>query len=242
MNEIEIHQLAAAYALDAVDDDERAAFEAHYPTCDECRVEVREFREVLADVGHAQTVAPPADVKSNVMAEIARTRQLSPVLPTSVVDLAERRRRRTRVAATFLAAAAVVVVLTVSVGALVGPGADDDGFGGEVAGVLSQPDVTVAALEGVDGSTVSLTWSEQAGEVAVVADGLADPGEGMAYELWLIDDRGPQPMGLLDRAADRQVRRVLPLDGAPAAWAVTVEPATGSAAPTGEILYTAEVS
>jgi anti-sigma factor RsiW len=37
---IDIHQLAAAYALDALDDRERAEFEAHYPTCPVCRPEV----------------------------------------------------------------------------------------------------------------------------------------------------------------------------------------------------------
>ena len=35
MSDIDIHHLAAAYALDALDSHERAAFEAHYPaaTC-----------------------------------------------------------------------------------------------------------------------------------------------------------------------------------------------------------------
>ena len=33
MSDIEIHHLGAAYALDALDDRERAAYEAHFATC-----------------------------------------------------------------------------------------------------------------------------------------------------------------------------------------------------------------
>ena len=50
MSDIDIHQLAAAYALDAVDERERAEFEAHYPTCPICRPEVAGFRETLSQV------------------------------------------------------------------------------------------------------------------------------------------------------------------------------------------------
>ena len=51
---IDIHQLAAAYALDAVDERERAEFEAHYPTCPVCRPEVAGFRETLSQVGRVR--------------------------------------------------------------------------------------------------------------------------------------------------------------------------------------------
>ena len=69
MNDIDIHQLAAAYALDAVDERERAEFEAHYPTCPVCPPEVAGFRETLSKVAASVAVAPPPSLKSNVMAE-----------------------------------------------------------------------------------------------------------------------------------------------------------------------------
>ena len=48
-------------------------------------------------------------------------------------------------------------------------------------------------------------------------------------------------MRLLDPAADGEVRATFDIGASPVAWGVTLEPATGSAAPTGEILYVAEV-
>ena len=96
MNGIDIHQLAAAYALDAVDERERAEFEAHYPTCPVCRPEVAGFSETLSQGRRVGRRRPPPSLKAKVMAEIGTTRQLSPLLPDSVVDLATYRRRHQR--------------------------------------------------------------------------------------------------------------------------------------------------
>ena len=38
------HQLAGAYALDALTGEERREYEEHYPTCEICTAEVAEFR------------------------------------------------------------------------------------------------------------------------------------------------------------------------------------------------------
>ena len=70
MSGTDIHQLAAAYALDAVDERERAEFEAHYPTCAICPPEVAGFRETLSQVAASVAVEPPPSLKSNVMADI----------------------------------------------------------------------------------------------------------------------------------------------------------------------------
>ena len=43
-----LHELAAGYALDALDDDERAAFEQHLAECEQCAADVRGFRETAA--------------------------------------------------------------------------------------------------------------------------------------------------------------------------------------------------
>ena len=114
MSDSEIHHLGAAYALDALDVRERAAFEAHLATCGICRDDVREMRETAADLAALTSAAPPAGLRSSVLDEIARTRQLSP-LPGAVVRFADRRSRRLAVAVTAAAAAVVwgVVVLAV---------------------------------------------------------------------------------------------------------------------------------
>ena len=41
----DVHALSGAYAVDALDDIERAAFERHLAACAECRAEVASLRE-----------------------------------------------------------------------------------------------------------------------------------------------------------------------------------------------------
>src|SRR4051812_44056536 len=107
MSDIEIHHLGAAYALDALDDRERAAYEAHFATCEICRTEVGEYRAAAADLATLTATPPPADVKARVMGDIATTRQLSP-LPPAVVRLADRRPNRAVMAILAIAAAALL--------------------------------------------------------------------------------------------------------------------------------------
>ena len=58
--DIDIHHLSAAYALDALDERERVAFEAHYPSCEVCRGDVQAFRATLAQVAAAQAAGQSA--------------------------------------------------------------------------------------------------------------------------------------------------------------------------------------
>lgn len=58
MNHDEIAELLGAYALDAVDGDERAAVEAHLEVCPRCRAEVEEHREVAGLLAQGGGPAP----------------------------------------------------------------------------------------------------------------------------------------------------------------------------------------
>ena len=240
MNGIDIHQLAAAYALDAVAERERAEFEAHYPTCAVCRPEVAGFREALSHVAAASAAPPPASLKASVMAEISTTRQLSPLLPDAVVDLAAFRQRRARLVRALTIAAAVVLV---GVGAFVvgRRSQHSDGYAAAAAEVISRPDTRMIDLQGPAAGSFKVAWSPSADRAVVIGNGLGDPGAGKAYELWLIDDAGAHAMRLLDKADSGQVRRVIAAGGSPAKWAVTVEPAAGVDAPTGEIIFSGSV-
>lgn len=63
-------ELLGAYALDAVDDDEREAIELHLVDCPRCRAEVAEHREVAAFL--SQSGAPaPAGVWDRIAAELS---------------------------------------------------------------------------------------------------------------------------------------------------------------------------
>ena len=243
MSDIDIHHLAAAYALDALDSRERAVFEAHYPSCDVCRADVIDFRSTLAVVAEADAVPPPADLRRRVLDEIARTRQLSPHLPVGVTDLAERRRRRRRMSATVLAAAAAVGLFTA--GALILGGGDTPAYATELANVLEQSDARLETLGGDGVGQVRVAWSGEAERAVLLADDLPEAPDGMAYELWLIDESGPLAMNVLDRADGGEIRDAIVIDGEvdrePTAWGITLEPAAGSVSPTGDILFVAEV-
>ncbi|MGH2872076.1 MAG: zf-HC2 domain-containing protein, partial [Solirubrobacteraceae bacterium] len=48
----EIEELLGAYALDAVDPDERAAVDSHLAECLRCRAEVDRHRQIAAGLGN----------------------------------------------------------------------------------------------------------------------------------------------------------------------------------------------
>lgn len=240
MSGTDIHQLAAAYALDAVDERERADFEAHYPTCAICRPEVAGFRETISQVAASLAVAPPLAMKAKVMTEIGSTRQLSPLLPDSVVDLATHRRSRQRMTRVLSVAAALLLL---AVGAFVvgRHSSNANGFADQAAAVFAKPDTLSTTLTGTGQGSFKVAWSPSTSKVVVLGDGLADPGPGKAYELWLVDSNGAHAVRLLDKADGKKVRRVVTVDGHPTQWAVTVEPEGGVDLATGPVIFTGAV-
>lgn len=224
----DLHALAAAYALDALDPLERRRFEAHYPDCPSCRDEVAGFRETASRLP-ATTPAPlPADLKDKVMSEVSATRQLPPrVAPTST---------RSRPALISLAAAVVVVALVgvaIAVGRSNGPDTAQ-----ELAEVLAAPDAVTVELDGDTGATLRVVYSETQERAVVVGSALdAAPGDD-TYQLWAINGTEPASAGVFRPGGDGTVESSVTAPGVPPdAWAVTVEPDGGSPAPTGDILY-----
>ena len=63
----------AAYALDALDRSERAAFEAHLATCRECQQELTELQRVSAGIGLGVPLeAPPASLRARVLERVTQ--------------------------------------------------------------------------------------------------------------------------------------------------------------------------
>ena len=238
MTDIDVHHLAAAYALDAIDDRERVAFEAHYGSCDVCRSDVLEFRHTLSYLAHAQATPAPSTMKQQVMAEIAATRQLSPIV--SPINLADRRRGRSLMT---LAAAAAMVLIVVA-GVLVTRGDDSTTFADDLARVMEQTDSQVLTLDnnsGTDGS-FKVAWSNTLGEAVLIGENLPPAPGGKAYELWLITPAGESmAMYVLDPANDGDVHQRFDAPAQPETWAITVEPEAGTPVNTGEIIYIASV-
>lgn len=231
----ELHHLAAAYALDALEEDERRAFEAHYPTCDVCSSEVDDFRSTTAALADSVQTAPPADLKARIMAEVTNTRQIPPIVPERVTDLAERRRRKApRSTILAVAAAAVVAIAGLVAGLQIDRSSDFEQL-------VAAPDAVTTTLEPTEsasGGSVRVVWSAERSEVAVIADGLPDPGDDMAYQLWsVLDADGVAPAGTF--ATDDGTFNDL-IDGSTddaSGWGITIEPESGSEQPTSDILF-----
>ncbi|WP_343994363.1 zf-HC2 domain-containing protein, partial [Terrabacter terrae] len=77
----DIHALSGAYAVDALDDVERAHFERHLAGCSACRAEVDSLAAAATELSVLTEVPPPPSLRAKVLADIATVRPLPPVAP-----------------------------------------------------------------------------------------------------------------------------------------------------------------
>ncbi|MCR6490840.1 anti-sigma factor [Amycolatopsis sp. OK19-0408] len=229
MTTADAHLLAGAYALDAVDDLERAAFTRHVSECPACADEVAGFRETAALLGIATAAAPDESFRRRVLTEISQTRQQPPRVTPAPAVPARRSpwRKRALIGVASVAAAAAVLAGGISIGL------DQSVPGRPVpvadgGAVTSAPDATTVHATATGGGSVSATASRQTGKVLVATLALPRLDAGHAYEVWLTGPGVPRSAGLI--GTEGTVEAALPAgaDGV----AVTVEPATGSLLPT----------
>lgn len=227
----ELHDLAGAYALNAVDDVERRAFERHLATCPDCRAEVASYDDAV--LGLALTtppVPPPGALKQNVLDDLPA--QEPGETSTEPTTSARRSSRRW-----LLAAAAIVAVLAGGV-AVTQPWNQP----AVVATLDDAARVEVAAdaqrFEGSSGAArFVVTVSDRAGRATVSSTALPAAPTGRVYQGWFIDRTDtPRSAGPITPG------RTQVLKGRPGAvFAVTLEPAGGSTAPTTEPLVTVDL-
>ena len=73
MAQSEIHDQAAAYALDALDPEDRWTYERHLDNCDRCREEVATLRDIAGELAYgADGPEPSPDLRERIL-EAART-------------------------------------------------------------------------------------------------------------------------------------------------------------------------
>jgi hypothetical protein len=77
-NDDDIHSLSGAYAVDAVDDVERARFEAHMAGCSQCQNEVASLRAAAAELSSTTVTPPPPSLRESVLRDISSVRPLPP--------------------------------------------------------------------------------------------------------------------------------------------------------------------
>jgi anti-sigma factor RsiW len=199
-----IHELTAGYALDALDPEERRAYEAHLEGCERCREELGSFWKMTDALAVAASGPAPSDALRGRILAAARAE------PQNVVPFEP---RRSRLAPALGAVAAVAAVVAIGVGiwaTQLSGDLDDTRLALEreqaVAEVLSDPSSRTVALEAGTGRLVV----SPDGEGVLVLDELGRAPDGMTYEAWIIEGGTPVPAGIFPGGDGRE--RV-PLEG-----------------------------
>jgi anti-sigma-K factor RskA len=246
--------LAEVYALDAVDDAERAAIEAHISTAAPAEQaafneRVRQARETLA-TSFIIEEEPTAGLLDRIVAALpaqdlaARPADHPPVearpareafVPSVNDEIGAARQRRDqrrrpqgmRNWLIGVAAAAFIALGGVGVGAYMANQNDP------LNQVLQAGDMRQATVNVTGGGTATVSLSTSRDAVVVKMNDVPAPPPGKVYQMWLIPKDGSAPVsqGLMDAEALSKPAVVKGVNTA-AALGITVEPTGGSALPT----------
>ncbi len=245
MSPPDVHVLTGAYALDALDDDERTLVERHLAVCGNCSQEVAGLRAAASALADPVVEEPPRPLRSAVLGQIASTQQVPAQVPAPAVPdpLANGRwsrwshrsmrqdrplRRRP-----VTAAAVSVVVVCVALGVTVADQyqqLDSARHRADSLSALASAALTrSASMPLVGGGTVAVV---AVGDSALVsARDLPTLPDGRVYQFWLVGATRVRSAGIAGGdvvAVDRLLGDV----GDTRFVAVTAEPPGGSTRPT----------
>lgn len=226
--------LIGSYALDALDDLERAAVERHLRSCPTCSAEAAGLVETAALLGGAEATTPPPALRDRVLAAARGTAQRPPLAPAGRKQPNLRARR-------LAAVAAAVVVLAGSVGGTwwVQQNRVSDERARVVAAqqetarlkaVITAPDARTQSAAGLPTGQISAVYSASQRLAVLTFGGLAEPGAGKTYQLWRITSGTPTSLEALPagvRSGSVLVDHLSPSD----ALGVSVEKLGGAASP-----------
>ncbi|MEU7599461.1 anti-sigma factor [Streptomyces sp. NPDC041003] len=232
----DVHVLAAAYALNALDADEREEFAAHLSGCEACRQDAADFEATAARLAAATAEVPPTLMKQRTMATVDGVRQLPPRVPTaSPVSFRGMLRRR----AVPLALAASLAAAASFAGLAAWQNQENRRLEQQarqteqrldtVSAVLAAPDARTVHGRAANGAFTTVVASDRQNKAVFSATGLPVPATDRTYQLWLDHDGTMRPAGFIRRDG------TVLIDGDPAgagAVGLTLEPAGGSPQPT----------
>ena len=229
----EIQELLGAYALDAVEADERETIEEHLPTCPRCRSEVEEHLETAALLAAGGAPAP-----DGIWDRISESLE-----PADLSRYRERRRPVSRWLTSAVAAAALAAAFVVGAEVTgqrqrieeVAESADDATLVRVATAALLDPDARRVTLEG-RGRVEAVVLPDGTGYL--VQDSLRPLVERRTYQLWAMNGSTPISAGVLGPDPGVTAFRVDPRVDA---LAITEEPAGGVAEPTSDPLVVGEV-
>lgn len=256
----ELHDLSGAYALDALSDTERSAFDRHLSTCHSCREEVVSARSAVTELAAEHEMQPPPALRAAVLAEIAKTVQL----PADAAQddnqcedeqwdgeewdeeawdfAAEPDARHVRSIGTVptavrrpwspLVAAAAAAVILVGGGIIVRQLTNDPAPPPTVAQqVLQADDAITATAQVTGGGVVKVVRSAALNKAVFVAEDLPPAPPGQVYQMWWRKAGDTfASAGLVPAGADKIMMRGDAVN--PLGAGLTLEPEGGSTQPT----------
>ena len=221
----DIHSLIAPYALDALDADERARFEAHLEQCEECRAELTGFLATATRLGDVPAQMPPPEFRQRLMKKVAHTAQERPI----VTALAGHR-GKVRNALPRLAVAAATVVALGGFGAFAVEHQRNSELEAQQATmteVFTAADAKRSTAPLKAGGMFQMIQSKSTGGAVLIASDLPAL-KGKTYQLWTIRDGDTHSEGLIGPKSSMQLVQDT---GDADTVAVTIEPAGGSESP-----------
>ena len=248
----DIHGLSGAYAVDAVDDVERARFEAHMAGCSQCRDEVASLRAAAGELASMTLASPPPSLRAAVLRDIGSVRPLpprvtpeqasapeptaptaAPSAPSAPASLESKRAERARRAPLRQWLVGVAAAAVLATGGLVW-----SPWSSETSTV--QLTATQQVLQAKDAqrfeqkvgdATATIVRSTSLKKAVIVTANMPDAPTGKVYELWLQQGSAMVKAGFMPAGPSNTV--LLDGDAATAAGVgITVEPAGGSDTPT----------
>jgi anti-sigma-K factor RskA len=231
---VDVHNLTAAYALDALDAEEREAFEAHLGQCSRCREELASLSETAAALAFGvASPPPPARLRERILTTAAAERE-------NVVPLPMRRQWLVRSTAALAAVAACAAIGLGIWAATLSNSLDRartaSARAQEMAQVLANPSTRKIVLRGSSG----VVAVDPSGNGVLIVDRLPSAPSGHTYEAWVIPQGGAARKAGLFKSGGSTT--IVPIANVPngAVVAATVERAGGADRPTQPPIFSAQ--
>ena len=229
-------EMIPARALSALDAAEERALNEHLENCSECRKELEDWQATAAALSLASDPAEPSpQVRERILSEVRKD------LTADVIPIRSIPRRNIWSSFGSLGAIAAVVLLAALAIGLAVLWRQNQRLGNDSAFVeiVKTRGAKVSELRAADPGLIAnakLAY-DPTGRAVLIASNLPNVAQGKAYQLWFIVGNKPPMPGktfVPDSKGNAVLRDEMPKDAVDV-FAITVEPAGGSNAPTSPI-------
>lgn len=254
-------ELFSGFALNALNQSERDEVLQHAANADTAGQELDSLQQTAAYLGlTAPEIQPPPRIKTNVMDAIRTVEQIptsvaetqsepyptqARALPDPVNEPAQSMQNARKKSQKFFAlAAGILLIASGALGAMVWNLNTQQQMNTLVQAmkserdtmmqILSAPDMQSKSQTLDDGAIIRLSYSAESGAMAVSTHSMPELPEGKGYELWLISAEKATPAGMLNLSNASATAMITGSMEGITHFGITVEPATGSPAPTTE--------